>query len=40
VAEPDFADTAVDDVIQFERIGFVRVDDHGDEESVVYWAHP
>jgi glutamyl-tRNA synthetase len=40
VAEPDFADTAVDDVVQFERIGFARVDDHGEEESVVYWAHP
>jgi len=40
VAEPDFAETAVDDVIQFERIGFARVDDHGSEESVVYWTHP
>jgi len=40
VAEPDFAATAVDDVIQFERIGYVRVDDHGDDGSVVYWAHP
>ena len=40
VAEPDFATTGTDDVIQFERIGFARVDDHGDEESVVYWAHP
>jgi glutamyl-tRNA synthetase len=38
VAEPDFADSEVDDVVQFERIGFVRVDSHGDE-SVVYWAH-
>ena len=26
VAEPDFAETEVDDVVQFERIGFVRVD--------------
>jgi len=40
VAEPDFADTAVDDVVQFERIGFARVDEHGAEESVVYWTHP
>jgi glutamyl-tRNA synthetase len=38
-AEPAFADTEVDELIQFERIGFVRVDDHG-EESVVYYAHP
>jgi len=40
VAEPDFAGTAVGDVVQFERVGFARVDDHGDEGSVVYWAHP
>ncbi|MFB6090450.1 MAG: glutamate--tRNA ligase family protein, partial [Halobellus sp.] len=40
VAEPDFAGTDVDDVIQFERIGFARVDDHGPGESVVYWTHP
>ena len=37
-AEPAFADTAVDEIIQFERIGFVRVDDHA-EESVVYYTH-
>jgi len=40
VAEPDFADAAVDDVVQFERIGFARIDSHGDDGSVVYWAHP
>ncbi|QCC47120.1 glutamate--tRNA ligase [Halobellus limi] len=40
VAEPDFAETAVDDVVQFERIGFARVDDHAPEESVTYWTHP
>ncbi|WP_332899482.1 glutamate--tRNA ligase [Haladaptatus sp. CMSO5] len=39
-AEPDFKATAVDDVIQFERIGFVRVDSHGDDDSVVYYTHP
>ncbi|SDZ85268.1 glutamyl-tRNA synthetase [Haloplanus vescus] len=38
VAEPGFADTAVDDVVQFERVGFARVDAHGDE-SVAYFAH-
>ena len=38
-AEPAFADTAVDELIQFERIGFVRVDEHADSESVVYYAH-
>ncbi|MFW6376886.1 MAG: glutamate--tRNA ligase family protein, partial [archaeon] len=40
VAEPEFADTTVDEVVQFERIGFVRVDDHGWDGSVVYYAHP
>jgi glutamyl-tRNA synthetase len=40
VAEPDFGATEDGDVIQFERIGFARVDDHGDEESVAYWSHP
>ena len=40
VAEPDFAETTGGDVVQFERLGFVRVDDHDDDGSVVYWAHP
>ncbi|MFT4889935.1 MAG: glutamyl-tRNA synthetase [Halobacteriales archaeon] len=40
VAEPEFADTPVDEVVQFERVGFVRVDEHGDDASVVYYAHP
>ena len=39
-AEPDFATAGVDSVIQFERIGFVRVDDRGPGEAVVYWSHP
>jgi glutamyl-tRNA synthetase len=39
-AEPGFADTAVDEMIQFERVGFVRVDAHDATESVVYFAHP
>ncbi|RDI72789.1 glutamate--tRNA ligase [Halopelagius longus] len=35
VAEPDFAETAEDEVIQFERLGFVRVDGHdGDSRDV------
>ena len=38
-AEPAFADTAVDELIQFERIGFVRVDAHDADRSVVYYAH-
>ena len=40
VAEPDFAAAAPDDVVQFERIGFVRVDDRDEAETVAYWAHP
>ena len=40
VAEPDFVAADVDEVIQFERVGFVRVDERGDGESVVYYAHP
>jgi glutamyl-tRNA synthetase len=42
-AEPGFADAAVDDVVQFERVGFARVDAHEDagdaEASVAYFAH-
>ncbi|SFK85938.1 glutamyl-tRNA synthetase [Halogranum rubrum] len=38
-AEPDFADADVDEVVQFERIGFVRVDEQNGDESVVYWTH-
>ncbi len=39
-AEPGFADTEPDDFVQFERIGFARVDRHEDAESVAYFAHP
>lgn len=39
VAEPDFGDVRVDELVQFERVGFVRVDDRGDDETVVYFAH-
>jgi glutamyl-tRNA synthetase len=45
-AEPGFADTDVDEVVQFERIGFVRVDEVAEDgaasgdESLVYFAHP
>ncbi|MGQ4555298.1 glutamate--tRNA ligase [Halobellus sp. GM3] len=40
VSEPDFGETAVGDVVQFERVGFARVDEHAADESVVYWTHP
>jgi len=43
-AEPRFTDAVVDDVVQFERVGFARVDAHGDPDSdaarVAYFAHP
>ncbi|MFB6155177.1 MAG: glutamate--tRNA ligase [Haloferacaceae archaeon] len=39
-AEPDFAAVPEDEMVQFERVGFARVDDRGDEETVTYYAHP
>jgi glutamyl-tRNA synthetase len=39
-AEPDFGAVGVDELVQFERVGFARVDDVGDDETVVYYAHP
>ncbi|MWV64747.1 glutamate--tRNA ligase [Halorubrum sp. JWXQ-INN 858] len=51
-AEPAIADADVDTVVQFERVGFVRVDAFdpepadgaggptGEEDLVVYYAHP
>ena len=41
VAEPGFASTSVDELVQFERIGFARVDGHDTDgpESVAYLAH-
>ncbi|WP_458206329.1 glutamate--tRNA ligase [Haladaptatus sp. NG-SE-30] len=38
-AEPDFAETDVDDVVQFERVGFARVDRHDEDEIVTYFTH-
>ncbi|WP_224268743.1 glutamate--tRNA ligase [Haloprofundus salinisoli] len=38
-AEPDFGDAAVDDVVQFERVGFARVDSQADDEAVAYFSH-
>ncbi|MFC6614103.1 glutamate--tRNA ligase [Halopenitus salinus] len=51
-AEPGVAELSIDDVIQFERVGFVRIDEfdpdpapeeygpNGGEDLVVYYAHP
>ncbi|EMA29912.1 glutamate--tRNA ligase [Haloarcula japonica] len=43
VAEPGLLGYDADDVVQFERIGFARLDDvadGSDTESVAYFAHP
>jgi glutamyl-tRNA synthetase len=39
VAEPEFGDVPVDEVVQFERVGFARVDGDADGERVTYFAH-
>ena len=39
-AEPGISEYDVDDLVQFERVGFVRIDRHEDDETVVYYAHP
>ncbi|USZ72599.1 glutamate--tRNA ligase [Natronosalvus halobius] len=41
-AEPEVGDLDPDDLVQFERVGFARIDevDEGSEEVVAYYAHP
>ncbi|QSW99381.1 glutamate--tRNA ligase [Haloterrigena alkaliphila] len=48
-AEPGVGDLEPDEMVQFERVGFARIDRHEDEadddgtadaETVVYYAHP
>ncbi|NUB92795.1 glutamate--tRNA ligase [Haloterrigena sp. SYSU A121-1] len=41
-AEPGVGDLESDEMVQFERVGFARIDRHDDEEeeTVVYYAHP
>ena len=39
-AEPGFSEHAADEIVQFERIGFARIDRHDPDESVTYFAHP
>jgi glutamyl-tRNA synthetase len=38
-AEPGFRDQPVDTMVQFERVGFARVDAHDEDGSVAYFAH-
>ena len=39
-AEPGTEMYSPDDVVQFERIGFARIDRHDSEETVAYFTHP
>lgn len=39
VAEKDFKVVEVDDFVQFERFGFVRVDEKKDDEIICYFTH-
>ncbi|MDF9746090.1 glutamate--tRNA ligase [Natrinema salsiterrestre] len=43
-AEPGVADLEPDEMVQFERVGFARIDRHetdeDDEETVAYYTHP
>src|SRR6056297_1137033 len=39
-AEPGVAALEPDEMVQFERVGFARIDRHDEEETVVYYAHP
>ncbi len=39
-AEPGISEYGSDDVVQFERIGFARIDRHEDDETVAYFTHP
>lgn len=39
-AEPGVADRKPDDVVQFERVGFARIDVQENNRTVAYFAHP
>ncbi|TKR27742.1 glutamate--tRNA ligase [Natronomonas salsuginis] len=39
-AEPGVRSYVSDDIVQFERIGFARIDRHDDAETVAYFSHP
>jgi glutamyl-tRNA synthetase len=39
-AEPGVADRTADEIVQFERIGFARIDRHEPDGTVAYFAHP
>ena len=39
-AEPGVNGLEPDELVQFERVGFARIDRHDTDETVVYYAHP
>ncbi|THE63692.1 glutamate--tRNA ligase [Salinadaptatus halalkaliphilus] len=39
-AEPGVAALEADELVQFERIGFARIDRQEDDETVTYYTHP
>jgi glutamyl-tRNA synthetase len=39
-AEPGIAERTTDEMVQFERVGFARIDRQEDGETVAYYAHP
>ncbi|MDQ2049671.1 glutamate--tRNA ligase [Natronolimnohabitans sp. A-GB9] len=39
-AEPGVGGLEADELVQFERVGFARIDRHEDDETVVYYTHP
>ena len=39
-AEPDLSDYDPDAMVQFERVGFARIDGSEDDRTVAYYAHP
>jgi glutamyl-tRNA synthetase len=39
-AEPGFAAYEPDEMVQFERVGFARIDSREDDRTVAYYAHP
>jgi len=40
VAEPGVREYDEGEMLQFERVGFARLDSHGEGETVAYYAHP
>ncbi|MDZ7701714.1 MAG: glutamate--tRNA ligase [Halobacteriales archaeon] len=39
-AEAGVADYPADELVQFERVGFARIDEQADGETIAYFAHP